>query len=230
MDQLIKKKSEIKQRLNKYKKKVFDLENNLYEIELKQSKFSYIDILEQLTLNDQQKQVVFSEENHNLVIACPGSGKTHTLISKYIYLISQGKISSDETILITFTKKSGMEMEERLSKLIPLNMPSYVGSLHGFCFRILQQSNNINYTVLDERDSRSLLREIIDNDQIIDIEIKSLVRSKITLILDYASTSYPFNIKKACEYFGIKQHHKIVTMYYKEYLRKKKKYEIIRLF
>tara|TARA_B110000977_G_C11082456_1_gene493362 strand:- start:1540 stop:4281 length:2742 start_codon:yes stop_codon:yes gene_type:complete len=227
MEQLIKNKSEIKQKLGKYKKKVFDLENKLYEIELKQSKISYIDILEQLTLNDQQKQVVFSKEKHSLVIACPGSGKTHTLISKYIYLISQGEILSEETILITFTKKSGMEMGERLSKLIPLNMPSYVGSLHGFCFRILQQSNNINYTVLDERDSRSLLREVIDNDQIIDLEIKSLVRSKISLILDYAATSYPFNIKKACEYFGIKQHHKIVTMYYKEYSRKKKSMRLL---
>ena len=139
-------------------KKVFELENSLYEIEVKQSKFNYIDLLEQLTLNEQQKQVVFSEDKNNLVIACPGSGKTHTLISKYIYLISQDKISSEETILITFTKKSGMEMEERLSKLLPLNMPSYVGSLHGFCFRILQQCYNINYTVLDERDSRSLFR------------------------------------------------------------------------
>ena len=95
-----------------------------------------------------------------------------------------------------------------------------------FVLEYIKKCNNINYTVLDERDSRSLLREIIDNDQIIDQEIKSLVRSKIVLILDYASTSYPFNIKKA-EYFGLKQHYKIVIMYYKEYLRKKK-YEIIR--
>ena len=48
MEHLIKK-SKIQQKLNKYKKKVFELENQLYEIELKQSKFSYIDLLEQLT-------------------------------------------------------------------------------------------------------------------------------------------------------------------------------------
>ena len=106
-------------------------------------------------------------------------------------------------------------------------MPSYVGSLHGFCFRMLQKCNNINYTVLDEKDSRSLLREIIDTDNIIDVEIKSMIRSKIVYIVDHASTSYPFNLKKSCEYFDMKQHHKAITMYYKEYARKKKSMKLL---
>lgn len=227
MENLIDKKSKLKTKIGKLKKKIFDLENELYMIEKEQSKFTYVDLLEQLTLNEQQKQVVFSDDKNMLVIACPGSGKTHTLISRYIYNISKGDISAEETILITFTKKSGMEMEERLSKLVPLSMPSYVGSLHGFCFRMLQKSNNINYTVLDEKDSRLLLREIIDTDNIIDVETKSMIRSKIVYIVDHASTRYPFNLKKSCEYFDMKQHYKAVTMYYKEYARKKKSMKLL---
>ena len=227
MDKLISKKTKLKAKISKMKKKIFRLENKLYMIEKEQSQFSYVDLLEQLTLNEQQKKVVFSEEPNILVIACPGSGKTHTLISRYIYLMSQNKISNEETILITFTKKSGMEMEERLSRLVPLSMPSYVGSLHGFCFRILQKYNNINYIVLDEKDSRELLREIIDNDNIIDDNIKSIIRSKIIFIVDHASTSYPFNLKKSCDFFGMKQYYKAIIMYYKEYARKKKQMKLL---
>ena len=105
MENLIDKKSKLKTKIGKLKKKIFDLENELYMIEKEQSKFTYVDLLEQLTLNEQQKQVVFSDDKNMLVIACPGSGKTHTLISRYIYNISKGDISSEETILITFTKK-----------------------------------------------------------------------------------------------------------------------------
>ena len=227
MDELILKKTKLKAKISKMKKKVFKLENKLYEIEKEQSNTTYIDLLEQLTLNDQQKQVVFSDDPNILVIACPGSGKTHTLISRYIYLISKNKISNEETILITFTKKSGMEMEERLSNLVPLSMPSYVGSLHGFCFRILQKYNNTNYIVLDEKDSRSLLREIIDNDNIVDDEEKLLIRSKIIFIVDHASTNYPFSLKKSCDFFGMKSHCKVITMYYKEYARKKKRMNLL---
>ena len=118
-------------------------------------------------------------------------------------------------------------MEERLARLVPLSMPSYVGSLHGFCFRILQKYNNINYTVLDEKDSRSLLREIIDNDNIVDDEIKSIIRSKIILIVEHASTNYPFNLRKSCDFFGMKQYSKTITMYYKEYARKKKQMKLL---
>ena len=78
MDELILKKTKLKAKISKMKKKIFKLENKLYDIEKEQSQFSYVDLLEQLTLNDQQKQVVFSNDPNILVIACPGSGKTHT--------------------------------------------------------------------------------------------------------------------------------------------------------
>ena len=47
--------------------------------------------------------------------------------------------------MITFTKKAGMEMENRLKNLIPTKLPHYVGSLHGLD-RLLQNSQ-VNYTV-----------------------------------------------------------------------------------
>ena len=198
------------------------MENELYEIEKSQAKFSYHELLDSMTLSKQQKQVVFSSADNILVVACPGSGKTHTLISRYIYLVSTNKINPENTILITFTKKSGMEMNERLSKLIPSNLPEYVGSLHGLCYRILQKNKNINYSILDEKDSRNLIREIINNDIETEEDIKLIIRSKIISLLNIASTRYPFNLRKVTIENNMKSYYSLINKYYKEYKNKKK--------
>ena len=39
-------------------------------------------------LSIKQLEIINANEDYILVVACPGSGKTHTLISKYIYLIN----------------------------------------------------------------------------------------------------------------------------------------------
>ena len=46
------------------------------------------DIEENIPLNEQQKKIVESNNKNILVIACPGSGKTHTLISRYVNLVT----------------------------------------------------------------------------------------------------------------------------------------------
>ena len=38
-------------------------------------------------LSNKQLEIINANEDYILVVACPGSGKTHTLISKYIHLV-----------------------------------------------------------------------------------------------------------------------------------------------
>jgi DNA helicase II / ATP-dependent DNA helicase PcrA len=205
----------IKKQILEYKKKLIELENQLYEYEKNQAIFN-VDILENLTLNDNQKEIVHSDINNILVIACPGSGKTHTLISRYIYQISKNIIKNDETIIITFTKKSGMELTERLTNLVPKHLPEYVGSIHGYCYRILQKYNNINYTVLDETDTKEFIKNIIDK-HIPDTEIKpeldmkALIKSKIFLIIENTFNDYPIDIKKAIKKFKLTEYYNIIN-------------------
>ena len=54
-------------------------------------------------------------------------------------------------------------MKERISNLIPTSQPYYVGSLHGLSYRLLQKYNKINYTILDEADSKVLLKQSANN-------------------------------------------------------------------
>ena len=152
------------------------------------TKFNEEILLDTLTLSEQQKQIVNATEKNILVIACPGAGKTHTLISRYANLVLKHDVKPESVLLITFTKKAGQEMHKRLDDIIPDKLPFHVGSLHGLCYRILQKYNNINYTVLDEYETRDLIKiesnNILDNETInLDEETVTLLKSKITSII-----------------------------------------------
>ena len=58
------------------------------------------------SLDDQQRMVVVSDEDHSLVLAGAGSGKTLTIAGKVKYLCEEKKIKPEEILLIAFTKKS----------------------------------------------------------------------------------------------------------------------------
>jgi len=161
---LIQKKEELKLELIRFQKKINNIENKLIDIEKELAQFSDVDVADNLILSEQQKKIVISNHKNILVIACPGSGKTHTLISRYIYLVLKKNINPENVILITFTKKAGQEMNKRLSNIIPNKLPYYVGSIHGLGYKILQEFNNTNYTVLDEKEAKYMIKNIINDE------------------------------------------------------------------
>ena len=218
---IINRKKEIMTEMTVYQKKLFLLENELLQIETTMSQLSETNIADSLSLSPQQQSIVESKEKNILVVACPGSGKTHTIISRYIYLVTKEKINPSNIILITFTKKAGMEMNQRIGNILPHKLPYYVGSLHGLGFRLLQEYNKISYTVLDEDDSHALLRKSADN--ILDIltiedDEKLLLRKQIIYIYDKVSNSYPININEAIGKLSIGNKYKtIISNILKEY-------------
>lgn len=74
------------------------------------------------SLDDQQRSVVVSDEDHSLVLAGAGSGKTLTIAGKVKYLCKEKKINSDEILLIAFTKKSAEEMTERIAEKLDIEI------------------------------------------------------------------------------------------------------------
>jgi len=236
MDYIIEKRKIINKKLKKYQAKIYELEYNMIELERQSNEIDQKEIIKQMNLNEQQYDIVTTEQNKEniLVLACPGSGKTHTLISRYINLVTNHysgiNIEPDSIIMITFTKKAGMEMENRLKNIIPTKMPHYVGSLHGFGYRILQRSFNINYTILDEKDSRQLLKEVVETtlsiDNINNDDI-SIIKSKIGLVIDQASTNYPVNFKNIVNKLNLNNYLSIFKNIYKNYNSIKKKQNLV---
>ncbi len=124
------------------------------------------------TLNDGQRQAVLTTEGPLLIIAGPGSGKTHTLVERILYLISEKGLEPAQLLISTFTEKAAAELVTRISnRLLEENIPvnlneMYVGTLHSICLRFLDSHREFtrlkrSYNVLDQFDQHYLLFQSI---------------------------------------------------------------------
>lgn len=67
-------------------------------------------------LNDSQRLLAETLNGMIVVDAGPGTGKTHTIVERYINLISQPDVSPNDVLLLTFTNNAASEMEERIKR------------------------------------------------------------------------------------------------------------------
>ena len=65
-------------------------------------------------LNEAQARIAEHSEGFLVVDAGPGTGKTHTIVQRYVNIISKPDVRPDEVLLLTFTNNASQEMEERI--------------------------------------------------------------------------------------------------------------------
>ena len=118
-------------------------------------------------LNDMQREAVMYNDGPSLVIAGAGSGKTRVLTYKIAYLLEQG-MKPWNILALTFTNKAAREMKDRVANLINYDSARqlFIGTFHSVFARILRiEAEHIgfgrDFTIYDEADSRSLLKNII---------------------------------------------------------------------
>lgn len=141
--------------------------------ESKQKKESVTNKLEEKTfslldeLNEEQRKAVTCTENHLVISAGPGTGKTKTLIHRIAYLISEKNISPENILAITFTNKAASEMLTRLKNFPKLPTPGkvFVKTFHSLCTFILRkEANQIsldeNFIILSEQEKKTFFREL----------------------------------------------------------------------
>ena len=123
------------------------------------------EILEQL--NESQRVAVEYCDGASLVIAGAGSGKTRVLTYKVAWLLSQG-MKPWNILALTFTNKAAREMKERIGRLVGEEQARYLqmGTFHSVFARILRAEAehigfNSNFTIYDQTDARSLVKNII---------------------------------------------------------------------
>ncbi len=129
-------------------------------------------LLEQL--NEGQREAVTYCDGPQLVIAGAGSGKTRVLTYKIAYLLQQG-MNPWNILALTFTNKAAREMKERIGRLVGEERSRYLqmGTFHSVFARILRAEASVlgfqsNFTIYDQSDSRSLVKNIIKEMQLDD--------------------------------------------------------------
>lgn len=91
--------------------------NREYVAAQKQLNRDFFDNIEGKSLDDQQRQAIITDEYSNLIIAGAGSGKTLTILGKVKYLVEKGNIDSSKILLLSFTRKTVEELNQRLRNL-----------------------------------------------------------------------------------------------------------------
>jgi DNA helicase-2/ATP-dependent DNA helicase PcrA len=119
-------------------------------------------------INKEQKAAVTYTGKHLLLLAGAGTGKTHTIVARAAWLITNG-ILPERIKIISFTKKSANEIALRTQKLlsgIPGNKSTQGATFHGWCLEIIRSNpsffNMNKWTVIDTDDQEVIMRNTID--------------------------------------------------------------------
>src|SRR5690625_4843409 len=67
---------------------------------------------------DEQTAIMEAGRDPLLVVAGAGSGKTHTMTDRVIWLIANGYVRPEEVLGVTFTRKAAGELETRINNAI----------------------------------------------------------------------------------------------------------------
>lgn len=147
-----------------------------------------------IMLDKEQRRVILTDEDHTLVIAGAGAGKTTTIAAKVKYLTEKQKINPSQILVISFTNKAVEELKERINH--KLKIPATISTFHSIGYSILRQSETEQKKVVDG----GFLYNIINNYLKTNILKDHVLVDK--LILFFASyISAPYEDKNINEYF-----------------------------
>ena len=176
------------------------------------------------TLNEQQKQGVFTTEGPVLILAGAGSGKTRVLTHRIAYLIEEKKVNPYNILAITFTNKAAAEMRERVDNLLGMDAGgAWIMTFHAACVRILRRYiERIGYansfTIYDTDDQKTVVRQILKK---LDLDPKlykdRAVLSDISRAKDELKSPDDMELESGSNY-----HKKMVAEVYREYQKQMK--------
>ncbi|KAL2162126.1 hypothetical protein VTH06DRAFT_7911 [Thermothelomyces fergusii] len=118
-------------------------------------------------LNDAQRRAVTSEAATVAILAGPGSGKTHTLTARVVWLVDHVGIRPQDVIVATFTVKAAREMKERIGRALGDGRENklILGTFHSIARRYLAAYGRHiglgqNFGIADASDSSEIIKRV----------------------------------------------------------------------
>lgn len=116
-----------------------------------------------------QEQMLICESEKNLLVkACPGSGKTRTIVYKLAYRIEKNPNNIKKLIAITYTNRAANEIMQRIEELGIDTERVWTGTIHQFClewilkrYKMYTRSLSQGFKIIDERVKERYLSETI---------------------------------------------------------------------
>lgn len=93
-----------------------------------------------ISLDEEQRKVVLSDEDYTLVIAGAGAGKTTTVAAKVKYLVDRKGIKPEQILVISFTNKAVGELQDKINKSLKIDCPVTTFHKTGYAIRRRQET------------------------------------------------------------------------------------------
>jgi len=140
-------------------------------------------------LNPEQLAAVTLADEHALVLAGAGSGKTRVLTTRLAWLIKSERVSPGGVLAVTFTNKAAREMYTRLAAMLPVNPRGmWIGTFHGLANRMLRAHHREvglprEFQILDVQDQLAAVKRLcramsVDEDRFPARELQSFINAQ----------------------------------------------------
>lgn len=100
-----------------------------------------------ISLDENQRRVVLTDEDHCLVIAGAGAGKTTTVAAKVKYLVEKQKIDPPKILVVSFTNKAVNELKEHINIQLGIDCP--IATFHSTGNAILHKKSDEKLNIAD---------------------------------------------------------------------------------
>lgn len=176
---------------------------------------TFFDRIESQPLSAPQRKACVTNEDHTLVVAGAGTGKTSTLIGKAGYLLKAGLAQPENILMLAFGNKAAREMAERISERLPESGDKLKATtFHAFGNRIVAQSVGVKRSLTRFAEQDNELRQFIESTLETEISLSDDYKTKLVKYFVCYSTpgrcEYDFNAIE--EYQEFLQSCRLITL------------------
>ena len=140
-----------------------------------------------MKLSKPQEEAMKTTDGQIILISCPGSGKTSTVVRRVQYMVEHG-IPPQEMLVLTFSKAAATEMKERFLNLMPKEDRRgenvWFATIHSFCYNIIASAYKLNAdNILGETEGWMIIRKGLD-----ELKRKKILKMSIRDYADFTSS------------------------------------------
>lgn len=148
--------------------------NKNYVFTQKEKLKQYFDDIEGKKLDEQQRTAVITDEYSNLIIAGAGSGKTLTILGKVKYLIEKKNINPENILLLSFTKKTVKDLNDRIKEI---GFGPEAITFHKLGYNTIKEYQTNTPAVTNDNTLSNIIKEYLQKDIFVDpVAIESYIQ------------------------------------------------------
>ena len=120
----------------------------------------------EIKLNEKQIEAKETIEGNLLIIASAGTGKTTTIVERYVNLVENNNYGPEEVLMTTFTNKAAEIMKDKIEKRTNKS-PEWIGTMHSLFLQILRENadlilKNKDYNLLTSKyEKKKIIKRLL---------------------------------------------------------------------